>query len=185
MYLFQKTLHDVSCSKRRKQLLRRTLRSLGVRVYKRNSSIELKLFQLFNSHYYSYDKSIRANEHHSLTPLSEHDALDEFTSHDFYHASSFWPDQFHEIIDAMELMPNKIVNEKHGHFCDKKVSFFIMLRSCYKPDAWEDTKLVLRKQRTWNVHIHHDLFHFLTSLGIMRLSYVLLSFGSRYLASIE
>ena len=46
----------------------------------------------------------------------------------------------------MKLMPNKIDNEKHGHCCDKKVDFFILLSRWHKCDDWDDIKLAFRKQ---------------------------------------
>ena len=52
--------------------------------------------------------------------------LNELTSHNFYHSSGFWSDQFHEI--ANEIALDKIMREKDGHCCDKKVAFFLMFR---------------------------------------------------------
>ena len=98
---FQKTLHNVLANKRRTQLSRRLMIKLkGIKAHKRNNtSIEMCLFKLFNSHYYSYDKKTRPTKNYDLPPLSQHDIFNEFTSHDFYYVSGFWPDQFDEIVD--------------------------------------------------------------------------------------
>ena len=82
-------------------------------MHKRNSmSIETCLFKLFNSRYYSYDKNTRPTKSYDLPPLSQHDMFNEFTSHDFYYVSGFWPDQFDEIVENMILIPDKIVHKK-------------------------------------------------------------------------
>lgn len=63
--------------------------------------MELHLFKLFSSHYYSYHKNAHPKKDHTLPPLILSNILNEFASHNFYSASGFWTDQFHEIADAM------------------------------------------------------------------------------------
>ena len=57
----QKTLHDVLANKHKTQLARRfMMKSKVIKSHKHNNtSIEMPLFQLFNSHYYSCDKNTR------------------------------------------------------------------------------------------------------------------------------
>ena len=126
--LIGKTLHDILCDKRRKKLLRRLMGIKSVKLCKlNNSSIELALFKLFNSHCYSCDKNDCPNKYCALPPLRQNDMLNEFMSHDFYYASRFWQDQFHEIIDSMELILDKTVNKKYGICCEDKVNLFSYL----------------------------------------------------------
>ena len=89
--IFKKTLHDILANKRRAQLSRRlTMLSKCVKAHKRNNmSIETCLFKLFNTHYCSYDNNTRHTKSYDLPPLSQHNMLSEFTSHDFYYVSVF------------------------------------------------------------------------------------------------
>ena len=87
--------------------------------------------------------------------------FNEFTIYDFYYASGFWLDQFIEIIDAMELILDKIINRKHGICCENKVSFFHLFRKWHKPDTYEDFKSVCRRQRTWYMCMCYALFYLL------------------------
>ena len=61
----------------------------------------------------------------------------------------------------MELMRGNVDNENHGCWCDKKVSFFIMIRRQRKSYAQDDVKLALRKQGTWCMHTYCTLFYLL------------------------
>ena len=91
VYHFQKTLHDVLANKRRTQLSRRLMMKLkSTKAHKRNNtSSEIYLFKLFNSHYYSYDKNTRPTKNYDLPPLLQHDIFSEFTSYNFYYVSGF------------------------------------------------------------------------------------------------
>ena len=90
VHLFRKTLNSLLINKRKKQLLRRRLGHRFTKMRTRNNeSMETYLFQLFNNHYYSYDKSTHPKKHYTLPPLSRHDMFNEFVSHDFYYLSGF------------------------------------------------------------------------------------------------
>ena len=63
VYPMQKTLLDLLVNKRRKQLLNRLMAGKVKKNRKSNkASIEFDLFELFNYHYYSYDKNKRPNK---------------------------------------------------------------------------------------------------------------------------
>ena len=136
VHLFRKMLNSLLINKRKKQLLCRRLGYKYAKMRTRNyESMENYLFELFNNHHYSYDKNTRPKKHYTLPPLNRHDIFNEFTSHDFYYLSGFWPDQFNEIVNAMVLIPDKIINVKNGHCSSKKVAFFLMFRRWRKADT--------------------------------------------------
>ena len=58
----------------------------GIKAHKHH------LFQLFNSHYYSYNKNNRLTKNYDLSPLSQYDIFSKFTSYNFYYVSGFWSD---------------------------------------------------------------------------------------------
>ena len=70
--LFQQTRLDLLINKRKNKLLRRKIEVKGLKVNLNNkSSIELCLFKLFYSHYYSYDKNTCPKKEHTLPPLRQ------------------------------------------------------------------------------------------------------------------
>ena len=158
--IFQKTLLDLFINKRKKQLLRNKMGVNGLKVNaNKKSSMELCLFELFNSHYCSYDKNTRPKKECTLPLLRQSDMFNEFTSHDFCHVSGFWPDPFYEITDAMTLMPPKNFHEINSHCYDKKVVFLLVFRRWRKADTWDDAKKEFRRHRSWCMSMHHALFY--------------------------
>ena len=136
------------------------IESKSTKACKRNSMpIETCLFKLFDSHRCSCDKSSRPTKSYDLPPLSQHDTFNEFTSHDFYSVSGFWPDQFDEIVENMIFTRDKIVHEKKTRTCcDKKTPFFLLFRRWRKHDTCESVKIVLRRQRPWRTQMCYELF---------------------------
>ena len=58
---------------------------------------------------------------YKLAALMSNDVFNQISSHDFYYAHGFWPEQFNEISEAMVLMSDVIIHNKTGVRYEKKL----------------------------------------------------------------
>jgi len=72
------------------------------------------------------------------------DPVNELPSTEFYELSGFWPAQFQEVVDNLQMIPGRITCSVTCVAC-RDVAVFMMLQQWRKADQWEDVSHVAQR----------------------------------------